>query len=26
MLELMTKYNLPKSHIQAVAMDLPIEQ
>lgn len=26
MLELMTKYNLPYSHIQRVAMDLPIEQ
>ena len=26
MLELMTKYNLPQSHIQRVAMDLPIEQ
>jgi len=26
MLELMTEYNLPKSHIQKVAMDLPIEQ
>jgi len=26
MLELMTKYNLPYSHIQKVAMDLPIEQ
>jgi len=26
MLELMTKYNLPYSHIQKVVMDLPIEQ
>lgn len=26
MLELMTKYNLPKAHIQKVVMDLPIEQ
>lgn len=26
MLELMTKYKLPQSHIQKVAMDLPIEQ
>ena len=25
MLELMTKYNLPYSHIQRVAMDLPID-
>ncbi len=26
MLDLMTKYKLPESHIQKVAMDLPIEQ
>ena len=26
MIELMEKYKLPKSHIQRVAMDLPIEQ
>jgi len=26
MLELMKKYKLPESHIQKVAMDLPIEQ
>tara|TARA_R110002153_G_scaffold27817_1_gene85917 strand:+ start:16 stop:249 length:234 start_codon:yes stop_codon:yes gene_type:complete len=26
MIELMEKYKLPKSHIQKVAMDLPIEQ
>jgi hypothetical protein len=26
MVELMEKYKLPKSHIQKVAMDLPIEQ
>ena len=26
MIELMEKYKLPKSHIQKVVMDLPIEQ
>ena len=26
MIKLMEKYKLPKSHIQKVAMDLPIEQ
>ena len=26
MVELMEKYKLPKSHIEKVAMDLPIEQ
>ena len=26
MIELMKKYKLPESHIQKVAMDLPIEQ